>query len=41
MVNNYDLDSDVAVSTDTEQDISDVESETEFPVFRGPWFNGS
>lgn len=39
MVNNSDIDSDVAVSTDTEQDISDVESEAEFPVFRGPWFN--
>ena len=39
MANNSDLGSDVAVSTDTEQYISDVESEAEFPVFRGPWFN--
>ena len=39
MVNNSDLGSDVAVSTDTEQDISDVKSGAEFPVFRGPWFN--
>ena len=39
MVNNSDIDSDVAVSTEMEQDISDVESEAKFPVFRGPWFN--
>ena len=39
MANNYDLGSDVAVSTDTQQDISNVESEAECLFFRGPWFN--
>ena len=39
MTNYSDLGFDVAVSTDTEQDISYEESEAEFPAFRGPWFN--
>ena len=39
MANYSDRGFDVAVSTDTGQDISYVESEAEFPAFRGPWFN--
>ena len=41
MANYSDLGSDVTVSTVTEQDVSDVEKEAEFPVFRGPWFKRS
>ena len=39
VVNNSDINSDVAESSDTEQNISYVESEAELSVFRGPWFN--
>ena len=39
MANYSDLGPNVAVSTDTEQDISDVESKAKIPVFRGPGFN--
>ena len=39
VVNNSDIDSDVAESTDTEQNISYVESEAFLEVLIYPWFN--